>query len=71
MCMHPDLLSHVAKDHQLQLSREAEVDRQARLARVDSPSLSMRMRQRVSALLSRMGRLVQPRSVARAEARRA
>ncbi|HZC06174.1 MAG TPA: hypothetical protein VE338_11065 [Ktedonobacterales bacterium] len=69
MYMHPDLMGQVAKDHQLQLLREAEVERQVKLAHVDSPSLSMRMRQSVGALLLRMGRSIQPRNAARTEAR--
>ena len=67
MYTHPDLLGQVGKDHQRQLLREAEVERQTKLAHVDRPTLSMHVRQSVSALLLRLGRSVQPRNAGLAQ----
>lgn len=71
MNMHPDLLGQLAKDRQLQLSREAEGDRQIKLAHADSLSLSMRLRQGIGALLLRLGHAAQPRHAAFARMSRA
>lgn len=63
MYAHPDLVGQVATDHQRQLLREAEVARQIKLAQADRPTLSMRMRQSVGALLLRLDRSRQPRRI--------
>jgi hypothetical protein len=55
MYTNPNLLDHMAKDHQRRLLREAEMERLARQARMDRPSHLMRLRLLASALLSRMG----------------
>ncbi len=68
---HPYLLGRVAQDHQLQLLREAEHERLLHQAHAERPSLSMRMRQNLGALLLRMSHSIQQRSAARAEAREA
>ena len=61
MRMHPDLLKQLANDHQRQMLREAEVERQLMRARPERPHLAMRMRLQLSALLSS---LAQPRDLA-------
>ena len=64
MYPHPDLSGQLARDHQRQLLRESESERQVRLMQMERPNLSMRLRQHVSALLLSLGRSVQPRDAA-------
>jgi hypothetical protein len=61
MYTNPNMLGQLAKDHQRQLLREAEVDRQVMRAHAEQPTPSMRLRLRASALLFALGRLIQPR----------
>jgi hypothetical protein len=61
MYTNPDVMGQLVKDHQRQLLREAEVERQAMQARVEQPTPFMRVRLRASALLLALGRSVQPR----------
>ncbi len=62
MYPHPDLSGRLAKDHQRQLLRESENERQTKLACGERPDRSMRMRQRMSELLLSLGRSLQPRN---------
>ena len=62
MYMNPNLMDHMTKDHQRQLLREAEMDRLASQARMEQPSLMLRLRRLASELLSRMSRGGQPRT---------
>ena len=64
MCMHPDLLKQLANDHQRQMLREAEGERQLMRARPEHPNLSMRMRHQLSAMLYALARSIQPRDAA-------
>ena len=64
MSMHPDLLKQLANDHQRQMLREAEGERQRMRARPERPNLSMRMRLHLSALLYSLARSAQPRDAA-------
>ncbi len=64
MRMHPDLLKQLANDHQRQMLREAEGERLLMRARPERPRLAMRMRLHLSALLSSLARLAQPRDLA-------
>lgn len=61
MYMNSDLLGRLAQERQRQLLHEAEVERQVMQACVGRPSLSLRIRQQLSALLVALGRSVQPR----------
>ena len=67
MYTHPDLLGQLAKDRQRQLLQESESERQIKLARGERPNHSMRMRQRISELLLRLGRSLQPRNAGLAQ----
>lgn len=67
MYMNPNLLDQLAKDHQRQLLREAEMERLARQARMERPTLSMRLRLLASGLLSHVGRSGQSRTSSQSE----
>lgn len=64
MSMHPDLLKQLANDHQRQMLRDAEGERQLMRARPERPHLLMRMRLQLSALLRSAGPSGQPRDAA-------
>lgn len=60
MSMNPNLLNQLVKDRQNQLLREAAMERLISQARVASPTLSMRLRLHLNALLARLNRRMQP-----------
>jgi hypothetical protein len=66
MSPHSDLLGQLAKEHQSQLLREAERERQAMRAREGRPLLSQRLRDRASALLLALSRPNHARTAERA-----
>ncbi len=63
MAMNPNLLNQLVKDRQNQLLREAALERMISQARVEEPTLSVRLRLQLSALLDRLGRRIQPSTV--------
>ncbi len=63
MAMNPNLLNQLVKDRQNQLVREAALERMISQARVEEPTLSVRLRLQLSALLDRLGRRIQPSTV--------